>query len=192
MRVDFMLIGAQKCGTTSLAKQLAAHPQICFCKVKEPGYFNKISDWHSDLPAYHALYSPRSGQICGEASTMYTFLPEWQETHSRLFAYNSDLKLIYMMRNPIDRVISNYSHRLVRSTVKEPPEIAIVSDPTYINRSRYGLQIRPYRELFEEKNILLLIFEEYVSDQLNTLRRIASFLEISSNGIDDLGPLMAA
>lgn len=192
MRVELMIIGAQKCGTTSLARQLAAHPEICFCEVKEPGYFNTVRDWESGLAAYHGLYSPRDGQICGEASTMYTFLPEWHGTHSRLFAYNPDLKLIYIMRDPIDRVISNYSHRLVRGTVKDSPEVAIASDPTYINRSRYGVQIKPYVELFGERNILFLIFEEFFSDQSKALKRIAKFLDIDPNGFDDLGSLLAA
>jgi hypothetical protein len=186
MRVDFMIIGAQKCGTSSLAKQLAEHPDICFCKTKEPGYFDRTEDWEAGLEEYHKLYSPTNGQICGEASTMYTFLPEWQGTHSRLFAYNPELKLIYIMRQPVERVISNYAHRLVRSRVKDPPEIAVFQDPTYINRTRYGVQIRPYLELFKRENILLLIFEEYISDQPKTLNQIATFLDISSDAFQDI------
>jgi hypothetical protein len=178
MRVDFMIIGAQKCGTTSLASQLAEHPSICFCKIKEPGYFHKVEDWRSDLDAYHQLFAPEDGQICGEASTMYTFLPEWHGTHSRLFAYNPDLKLIYIMRNPVERVISNYAHDLVRGFVKAAPESVVFEDPGYINRSRYGVQIRPYLELFPRENVLLLVFEEYVADQWKALQQICTFLEI--------------
>lgn len=181
MLVDFAIIGAQKCGTTSLAAQMAEHPSICFCEIKEPGYFHRVEDWQAGLEAYHQLYAPEAGQICGEASTMYTFLPEWQGTHSRLFAYNPNLKLIYIMRQPVERVISNYSHDLVRGFVKAPPEIAVFEDPTYINRSRYAVQMRPYLEIFPRENVLLLVFEEYIADQSQTLRQIASFLGVSSN-----------
>lgn len=173
-----MIIGAQKCGTTSLARQLAAHPQICFCQIKEPGFFNTTEDWRASVAEYHALYDPEPGQICGEASTMYTFLPEWRGTHRRLHDYNPDLKLIYIMRQPVERIISNYSHRLVRKTVAEPPETAVFADPAYLNRTRYSVQIKPYLELFPRENVLFLIFEEYVADQKKTLRQIADFLQM--------------
>lgn len=182
MRVDFMIIGAQKCGTTSLATQLGRHRDICFCRSKEPEYFNRTDDWEAGLDQYHSLYSPAEGQICGEASTTYTFLPEWRGTHSRLFAYNPDLKLIYIMRQPVERVISHYAHRLVRGRAEGPPEIAVSTNPIYINRSRYGVQITPYLELFNRENVLLLIFEEYISDQVKILEQIAAFLGTASNG----------
>ncbi len=181
-----MIIGARKCGTTSLAAQLAAHPDVCFCKIKEPGYFHKVEDWEAGLAEYHKLYSPTNGQICGEASTMYTFLPEYQGTHSRLFAYNPNLKLIYVMRQPVERITSGYAHNLVRGLVKAPPEVAVFSDPAYINRSRYSVQIKPYLELFARENVLLLIFEEYVADQPKTLRQIATFLGISPDAFEDI------
>lgn len=186
MRVDFMIIGAQKCGTTSLAAQLAEHPEICFCKKKEPGYFHRTQDWEAGLESYHKLFSPTHGQICGEASTMYTFLPEWQDTPLRLFEYNPELKLLYIMRNPVERVMSNYAHDLVRGHVKTPPEIAVFQDPAYINRSRYGVQIRPYLALFKRENILLLLFEEYVANQPATLKTIAEFLGVSASPVEDM------
>ena len=178
MRVDFMMIGAQKAGTTSLAAQLAAHPQICFCKDKEPGYFNKTEDWEAGLDTYHSLYAPRPGQLCGEASTLYTFLPEYLGTHQRLYEYNPALKLIYIMRQPVERTVSHYTHHRVRDLDSRPPEVAVFSDPSYVNRSRYAVQIRPYLELFGRENILLLVFEEYIADQFATLSRIGEFLGI--------------
>lgn len=180
MRADFILIGAQKSGTTSLATQLAAHPEVCFAKVKEPGYFNDSSDWRTGLARYHSLYMPQPGQLCGEASTMYSFLPEYVDTHMRLYEYNPDLKLIYMMRQPVKRIFSHYTHNLVRSLEKDEPQTAMLSDPRYINRSRYAVQIRPYIELFGRQNVLMLIFEEYVADQDATLRQVAEFLGILS------------
>lgn len=174
-----MIIGAQKCGTSSLASQLAAHPEICFCKIKEPGYFDRTEDWEAGLDEYHALYSPEEGQICGESSTMYTFIPEWLGTHERLYAYNPGLKLIYIMRQPVERILSNYSHRVVRRTVEGPPEDSVLQNPTYINRTRYGVQLRPYLDLFGRDQILLIIFEEYIADQPKTLAQICEFLGIA-------------
>lgn len=181
MLVDFMMIGAQKCGTTSLAEQLADHPQVCFSRKKEPGFFNELADWRAGLGEYHALFEPQPGQLCGEGSTMYTFLPEGAQTAVRLYEYNPDLKLIYIMRQPVKRIISHYAHNLVRGIEKMPPELAIAHDPTYINRSRYAVQIRPYLECFGPENVLLLFFEEYVADQIATLQQVASFLGIDAH-----------
>lgn len=178
MVVDFMIIGAQKCGTTSLANQLASHPAICFCAEKEPGYFNQTGDWRAGIEAYHALYSPAPGQLCGEASTFYTFLPEYPNTHKHLFEYNPDLKLIYVMRQPVERALSHYTHNLVRELDTRPPDVALFAAPEYVNRSRYGVQLRPYLELFDRDNILLLVFEEYVRDQVAALQQIAGILDI--------------
>jgi hypothetical protein len=177
-----MIIGAQKCGTTNLAAQLATHPQICFCKVKEPGYFHQTENWQAGLADYHQLYAPAPGQLCGEASTFYTFFPDYRQTHTRLHAYNPKLKLIYIMRNPVERVISNYAHNVVRELEKAPPEVAVFRDSGYINRSRYGVQLRPYVELFGRDQILPLIFEEYIADQEATLRQVAAFLQIAPTG----------
>ncbi len=206
MQVDFMIIGAQKCGTTSLAAQLAAHVDVCFCQIKEPGYFNETDNWQAGLADYHRLYtcpdkartpsrnaamgqngseelhSGRGEQIYGEASTMYTFFPEWQQTHERIFSYNPHVKLIYIMRDPVARVISHYSHNFVRNIVKGTPEQVVLQDPAYVNRSRYAVQLRPYIELFGLDNMLLLIFEEYIANQSATLQKVAEFLGVSPQG----------
>jgi hypothetical protein len=184
MRVDFMMIGAQKCGTTSIAAQLAAHPQVCFCKEKEPGYFHQTEDWRAGLDGYHALYDPRPGQLLGEASTYYTFFPEFRGTAERLYEYNPSLKLIYVMRQPVERIISHYSHNFVREIDTRPPDEAVFREPNYLNRSRYAVQIRPYLELFGPENVLLLIFEEYTAGQIPTLYRIADFLGIDPAPFD--------
>jgi hypothetical protein len=177
--VDFMIIGAQKSGTTSLAYQLSQHPQICFSNRKEPGYFNSCENWRKGLKEYHALYSPKKNQLCGEASTMYTFFPEHVNTPLRIYEYNSEMKLIYIMRQPVERIISDYTHRIIKNYEKKPLNVAVMADPTYVNRSRYGLQIDLYRKYYEMKNILLLLFEEYIEDPLETLKKIFVFLDIS-------------
>ena len=186
MKIDFIIIGAQKSGTTSLSEQLTGHSQICFCKIKEPAYFNTAPDWKAGLNDYHHLYSPSEGQLCGEASTSYTFLPEYPDTHLRLFEYNPELKLIYIMRNPVERIISHYAHRLALNRITEPPEFAVFSDSAYLNRSRYSLQISPYRALFGKENVLLLIFEDYIANPYATLKQVANFLNISVEAFETI------
>ena len=116
-----MLIGAQKSGTTSLAQQLGAQPQICLSAEKEPAFFNAGDDWRSGLDAYHGLFTPAPGQLCLEASTMYTFLPEFGGTHDRIHEYNPDVKLLYVMRDPVERMLELRLRR-VRRLTSVPPE----------------------------------------------------------------------
>ena len=186
--VDVMLIGAQKSGTTSLAQQLGAHPQICLSAEKEPAFFNSGDDWRSGLDAYHGLFTPAPGQLCLEASTMYTFLPEFGGTHDRIHEYNPDVKLLYVMRDPVERMLSNYAFRRVRRLTSAPPEVALLTDPTFVNRSRYGMQLRPYFDRFPVEQIHLMVFEEHVADTAGSLKDVAGFLGIAPDAFRSVDP----
>jgi len=190
MLVNFMLIGAQKSGTSSLAYQLIQHPQISFCKHKEPDYFSKSIDWQADLNKYHELFSCSPGKIYGEASTTYSWILEYPETADRLYKYNPNLKLLYIMRQPVERAISHYTHHLLRARTKYPLEIEVFENPTYINHSRYALQLGPYLERFPRENLLLIIFEEFSQNAHGILYSIADHLGIDRTGFDkiDLKP----
>ena len=184
--VNFIIIGAQKSGTTSLAYQLTQHHDICFSIRKEPQYFSTTKDWRKSLSTYSRLFNPKPGQLCGEASTSYTFLPEYQDTHFRLHAYNSELKLIYICRHPIDRIISQYTHDVLRGRVSDSFETEVLANPIYIDRTRYAMQVEPYLKLFPRENILLLIFEEFIANKEQTLARVAQFLDIPFSGFQGI------
>ncbi len=121
-------------------------------------------------PASYAARRRRSTPFCRSSPN----------THKRLFEYNPDLKLIYVVRQPVERIISHYTHNLVRTLDTLPPDEAVFAHPAYVNRSRYGVQVRPYLELFERDNVLLLVFEEYVRDQIGALEQVAAFLGIEA------------
>jgi hypothetical protein len=93
--VDFMIIGAQKSGTTTFSKILSSHPNVCFSREKEPHFFSKSPNWQKFIEVYKALYQPKDKQICGEASTTYTCYPEFNKNiwHS-LYEFNPNLKFI--------------------------------------------------------------------------------------------------
>lgn len=180
--VDFIILGAAKCGTTSLSNILASHPDVCFCKNKEPHFFSKNLNWKSNLDQYSLLFKPEKNQICGEASTSYTMYPEFNlDTCRDLYEYNPNLKLIYIIRDPCERIISQYMHCYLRGLTFETIGQAIVSDPIYINRTRYFTQINPYINLFGLTNILLLTFEEFVSDTELALGKVSGFLGLDAN-----------
>lgn len=184
--VDFMIIGAMKSGTTTLANTLAEHPDICFSQKKEPHFFSKVEDWQGNIDSYRSLYTPTKNQLCGEASTTYTCYPEFnQTTWKSLYEFNPNLKLIYIMRHPIERIVSHYMHTYLRRYTDGSFEDEVMSNTTYLNRTRYFLQIRPYLESFGAQQVLLLTFEEFLSDKKASLGRIAEFLGIDFSKFGD-------
>lgn len=108
LKPTFLIIGAQKAGTTSLFKYLVSHPKIVTPKQKELHFFEQDNAYQSGIDFYHSFFPLRSevgpGQITCEA-TPYMHTPIAVE---RIHAYNPDLKLIVMLRNPVDRAFSQY------------------------------------------------------------------------------------
>ena len=181
MKVDFMIIGAMKSGTTSLAHYLSRHPEICFSKEKEPGFFSKYENWEKKINSYHALFNASPGQKLGEASTMYTMRMDYPNVSDRLYKYNPNLKLIYILRDPVQRIISHYAHRYVRKRIKSSPENEVTADSSYLDRSKYFYQISPYLDRFPRKNILFIIFEQFIEAPTRTMRNVSSFLGIDES-----------
>ena len=177
-KVGFMIIGAQKSGTTSLAQRLAENSSICFCREKEPHFFSGQQDWDSKIGRYHELFKPWQGQVCGEASTSYSFIHEYPEIPMRLYQYNPALKLIYILRDPIERIQSHYAHRLMRGLAQKPPELEILNTDDYLNRSRYGTTIQHFLDFFPKKQILVLLFETYIENPHAVMKQLYDFLEI--------------
>lgn len=184
MKVDFMIIGAQKCGTTSLFDTLTQHPSVIGCRNKEPHFFSLSPDWRRDLPLYDQLFETREGAIYGEASTSYTFYPRrnkriWDDLHD----YNPKLKLIYLVRRPIDRVISNYMHAFERGYTDEPIEKLIVEERSYVDVSRYYTQIMPYIRRFGREQVHLIDFDDLTRERKTVIEGLARFLEIDPAGL---------
>jgi hypothetical protein len=176
-KVDFIIIGAQKCGTTYLASALSSHPEVCFSSVKEPFYFNKPEE-SGNLKEYHDLFSPEEGQICGEASTHYTFLPIYSNTATRIKKHNPNVKLIYIMRDPFKRMLSLYRFKRIRLETSEDFEYDVMHDPEYLHVSRYYTQLVPYLSLFDKRQIMPIVFEEFVENERKHLVEVARYLSI--------------
>ena len=186
MKVDFMIIGAMKCGTSSLSSLLAEHPDISFSQPKEPSFFSDVPDWRSSLGQYHDLFRHKEAKIFGEGSTSYTKslsrkVKVWEELHS----YNKDLKLIYLIRHPVERAVSQYLHGYQRGFIDQPFNSALYkSELLYVGR--YYFQIWPFIEQFGRDKILILKFEDFVRDHHTTLNMVSGFLGIDSAPFEGL------
>lgn len=180
-RPDFLIIGAMKAGTTTLYRDLEPHPEIFLPQEKEPETLVKFG---SDLDAvrkdYSSLYrEAREGQIRGDASTIYAKRPDFEGAPEMARALcGNDLKIIYLMRDPVDRMISQYRHEFGLGEIDLPMIDAFETCHRYVDYSRYDWQLEPWQERFADENILGIGFEEYVADRKSTLERICRFLEI--------------
>lgn len=178
-----MIVGAMKCGTTTLADALKEHPAVSFCRVKEPEFFSKHADWRAGLSEYHALFEQREGALYAEASTGLTFYPHFNlGVWNDLFAYDPGLKFIYLVRDPIDRIVSHYMHIYERGFTNAPLGEALRKVPVLLNVSRYHAQIAPFIERFGRQRVLILDFQRLVSDRAATLRDVAAFAGIDPEG----------
>ncbi len=178
---DFLIIGAMKCATTLLHDQLAPQSGIFMSELKEPNFFSNDEEYAKGMEWYLSHFKPASvDHLCGESSTHYTKLPTYPQTIERIQKHLPDVKLIYIMRHPIDRLISHYSHEWTMLVISEEINQAITKYPELIDYSRYSMQLKPYFEAFGQERVLPVFFERLVSHSQEELERVCRFLGYKS------------
>lgn len=208
----FLIIGAQKAGTSSLFRYLSQHPDIKLPKRKELHFFdlryeNGI-DWYEGL--FPASLLP-SEQITGEASPYYLFHPLVPE---RVCRHYPNIRLIVLLRNPVDRAYSHFQMERKRDTEPEESFIRAVEledsriaherqlitdgiiksgdhfrNSSYVSRGLYGQQITRWRRYFPPEQFLFIKSEELYDDTINQLGRVHDFLQITHVPPDDISPV---
>jgi Sulfotransferase domain len=153
----FLVIGAMKCGTTSLARYLGQHPDVFVPVRKEPGFFNPEGTWWRGVEWYSSLFEPGSARAArGEASTSYTKAPRIDGVAPLVHRTVPDVRLVYLVRDPVERVHSHLVHETDHGTERRPPEQAVKEEPDYLDFSRFALQLERYLEHFSPEQILVL------------------------------------
>jgi hypothetical protein len=181
---DFLIIGAMKSGTTTLYSHLSGHPDVYMPEEKEPG--DLASDYvftASGQRRYSRLFRHASNsQLCGEASTIYTKIPDVAGVPSRAFRLlGANVKLIYIVRDPIDRLISHHRYYAARGEMPHSIVEAIQSFPELENYSRYKMQLDVWLEHFSRENIFVQPFENYVQNTDSALYAICEHLGIRAS-----------
>jgi hypothetical protein len=177
---DFLVIGAQKSGTTTLYADLASQAAICMSSVKEPSVLIRYSEPAAAAKYYTRLFEPTAAhRRFGEASTLYTQLPTYPDVARRARQLlGPDLRLIYVVRNPVERALSHHYHAYSRRRAGPDVNTAVRRDPAFVDHGRYAMQLEPWLSEFGRKAVLMLRFEDYVRDRPATLRRIGDFLSV--------------
>jgi hypothetical protein len=182
---DFLVIGAMKAGTTSLTADLEALPAIYVPSVKEPHFL--CSDAILDPGAvrdYSRLFErAAAAQLCGEASTGYSKLPDVRGVPARARQLlGGELRLIYIVRNPVARAVSHHYHLSRDGRIGLNADEAIQTTPALIDYGRYWMQLAAWLEHFPAERIRVVVFEEYIRDPRATLNQLARFLGVEPPG----------
>lgn len=178
---NFIIIGAMKCGTTSLFRHLGRHPEIGLSRQKETDFFLAESNFARGFEWYSALF-PTGARIYGEASPNYTKCNEFPGVAERIFRNVPDAKLIYMVRDPVERFVSQYSHHLNAGEIDIPPERILNSRAGrhYLDCSRYYRQVSEYLRFFPREQLLIVELNDLREDPRQLLERVYSFLDVDA------------
>lgn len=187
---DFLIIGAMKCGTTTLQAQLAAQPGVFMATPKEPNFFSDDAiyargmDWYEDL-----FRDAPPGALKGEGSTHYTKLPTYPECAARLVSALPDVRLIYLVRNPVVRMVSHFMHEWSLGNLSGSVEEACIRHPEITAYSCYARQIEPYVQHYGPDRILVLSLEELQAAPQEYLELIGDFIRMKAKPVwrTDLG-----
>ncbi|HXC17346.1 MAG TPA: sulfotransferase [Holophagaceae bacterium] len=186
---NFLIIGAAKAATTSLASLLDLHPEAAIVRPKEPHFFSLDIQYRHGWEAYLRLYEHCRGEkAVGDASTSYSRIRYHRETIPRIQRHMPGAKIIYMVRHPIERMESAYAeHR----TTPGGGSFASINDavrrqPMILDSSRYWEVFDAYRNAFGESNIKVVWFEEYASRTMAVFQDVCRFLEIDETFVPDL------
>ena len=178
-RPNFLVIGAMRAGTTSLFEYIRHHPQIFVPAAKELSFFGE--HWDRGMAWYEAHFDGAGDALAiGEASPQYTMYPNRRGIAERIAKSLPDVRLIYLLRDPIERARSDYVWRLAEGMEHRPIAQALLSDPTYVWMSSYAMQIHEYLRFFDRSRILLVVTEDMRDRREETLRHVFEFLGIDA------------
>lgn len=190
-RPNLFLVGAMKSGTTTLHELLAPHPQIVMSEPKEPCYFVDPEQLRTHWPEmwrrgywkseadYLTLFPEREGALYyGESSTDYAKAPRLAGVPQRMAAFNPEARILFVMRDPVERTISHYWHMVELRGEKRTPLEAIRAEPHYTEVSHYAYQLRPFLALFGRERVHVLTFESLTANPAASLGAICRWLGV--------------
>jgi len=182
---ELVVIGAMKCGTSALHTHLDLHPEIAMAPGKELNFFFgsetrphgpesgwwRHGQWHRGTRWYASRFDPHA-RLRGEASPGYTD-PGNGEVPERMHALLPAARLVYAVREPLARAVSQWRHHRRDGTEPRPAEEALL-DPgsQYVERSRYLERLRPFLARFDPEQVLVVVQERLRSEPRSTYRRI--------------------
>ena len=203
---DFLIIGAGKAGTTSLNQYLDQHPEIFMSPRKEPNFFAYMDASVSDfeLPEQISYYkesvltwndyfklfeSAKPDQKKGENSNTYLYYPG---SAKRIFACIPTVKIIAVLRNPVDRLFSRYMHLAREEQVPTAFEACLNRNSIWwqrddlVNEGFYYKHLKEYYKLFPEDQIKVILYDDFTKNPFSVIKSIFNFLEVDEDFEPDM------
>jgi hypothetical protein len=218
---DFLIIGAQRCGTTSLQRYLIQHPCVAPSFRKEVHFFDRnlqkgIAWYRAHFPSlpykYFVTRILRRRFLTGEASAAYLFYPH---APKKIFETVPRVKLIVLLRNPVDRAYSHYQHEVSLKYETLPFDQAIERETerlrgerekmladqsydsypyrhySYLSRGVYAEQLVNWKKLFPNEQMLILRSEDFFAEPAKIFQKVLSFLELPPYDLREYKPYNA-
>ena len=179
MLPNLVVIGAAKCGTTSLHAYLDAHPEVSMSREKELHFFVERKNWGRGLDWYESQFS--AAPVRGESSPGYSAFPLYEGVAERMAETIPHAKLVYLVRDPVERIVSHYTHRTVNWPEMGTLEQALADSHVrewLVTPSRYWLQLERYLSRFPAEQILVVDSDELRASRSEVLARIFAFLGV--------------
>jgi hypothetical protein len=160
---------------------LAAHPEISMSSIKELNFFSDPAVWDNGVDWYTEQFDADL-HVRGESSTEYTRDHNAPTASRRASELLSQPKLIYLVRDPIERIRSDYHHHRAKGRELRPlGEAVLAPDNPYLRASSYGTQLSPFVERFGSERILVETQERLLADRRGVLKEVFAFLDVADD-----------
>ena len=197
--LDFLVVGTQKGGTTALDFFLRQHPEICLPEAKELHFFDddtRFGIGKPDFSWYESQFRPLfRHKLLGECTPAYMY---WEEAPRRIWQYNRGMKLIALLRNPIERAFSHWNMQRLRGLEKREFLVALKEEHetcrkklpfqcrrfSYIARGYYTEQILRLKRYFPSRQLLILRSDEFRENPASIMEEVWRFLGVSDCGVE--------
>lgn len=179
---DVLVIGAMKCGTSAVHAYLDAHPDVAMSDPKELNFFTE--QWDRGLEWYAARFDS-DAKVRGESSPGYTS-PSFPEVPERIAGVVPWVRLVYLVRDPLERALSQYAHHRRQGTETRPVAEALLDpDSQYVARSRFHERLTPYLRHFEREQVHVVVSERLLADRENEVARLYAHVGVDPTWRDE-------
>ena len=178
-----IIIGAMKAGTSSLHHYIGLHPDITMSDPKELDFFVDRKTWSKGIDWYRGHFTS-SARWHGESSTSYTKHPIFDGVPERIREHIPNARFVYVLRDPIDRIVSHYVHNRWHGRETREFAEAVRRDPIYLQTSLYMHQLGQFEAFFPRERFVILTQEGLRNDRAASIRRVFEHLDVDPDFSD--------
>ncbi len=192
IKLDLLIIGAGRSGTTSIYKYLDNHPEVCFSSVKEVHYFSINDLYKRGVKYYQSFFNHYKDEKIRASADTYLLMD--YEAIERIVKYNPDIKILVMLRNPVERAYSSYNYSVnyghhqklssfsscigFEKNIENEPDIIKRNNNGHLYGSLYYKHLQYWMNAFPKQSFLLLATSELKNNPSDFYSKITTFLDI--------------